>query len=122
MPQVRKNRFIAAIYSIIVWGLGEVYAGVTNLKIGLGIVFMILWFIYLVSCLILNLNIFLAIAIYSIVAGLLAFDSFRDARTFNMMVSLEEAGRRAPDRCPNCGSKVSKDFRFCPNCGYKLVT
>ena len=121
MPQVRKNRFLAAIYSFLVWGLGEMYAGVTNLKIGIGVILMIFWLFYLVTCFILNVHPFIFALIYILVGCISAIDSYRDADSFNMRIKLEEARRRAPNRCPNCGKEITGNPRFCPNCGYKLV-
>ena len=121
MPQVRKNRFLAAVYSFLVWGLGEMYAGVTNLKIGLGVVLMILWVIYLATYFILGFHPLIFALIYILVGCILAIDSYRDADSFNVKIEIEEAKRHAPNRCPNCGVEIKGNPRFCPNCGYKLV-
>lgn len=121
MPQVRKNKFLAAIYSFFVWGLGEMYAGINNLKIGTGLILMVFWFLYLSAVFILDLNPFITALIYILIGSLTAADSYRDAETFNLRINMEEARRRAPNRCPNCGTELTGNPRFCPNCGYKLV-
>ena len=121
MSQVRKNRFIAAIYSFLVWGLGELYAGVNNLKIGIGIVLMIFWFIYLGAVSIVLPPVYISVPIYLLFSLLSSFDAYRDAERFNIKVELEEESRRSPGICPNCGTKLTGNPRFCPNCGHKLV-
>ena len=121
MPQVRKNRFIAAVYSFLVWGLGELYAGFNNLKIGIGMVLLIFWFIYLGAVSVMLPPVHISVPIYLLFSLLSSIDAYRDAEKFNIKVKLEEESRRSPDACPNCGTKLTGNPRFCPNCGYKLV-
>lgn len=122
MPQVKKNRFIAAAYSFLVWGLGELYAGFTNLKIGIGIALMVFWFVYLFIVGITVPPIYISLPIYLFFSIFSAIDAYNDAKRYNIKIEIEEANRRrTPDKCPNCGEKLSGKPRFCPNCGYKLV-
>lgn len=122
MPYVRKNRFVAAIYSFLVWGLGELYAGFNNLKIGIGVFLILLWFAYLAVVSIMLPPPYLSLPLYILISIISSIDAYIDAKKFNIKIDLEEASRRkTPDRCTNCGAKIEENYRFCPNCGYKLV-
>ncbi|MCD6468070.1 MAG: zinc ribbon domain-containing protein [Thermoplasmata archaeon] len=122
MPEVRKNPVIAAVFSFLVWGLGEMYAAVTNLKIAVGMVLFVGWMVYLFIAPFFIKNILFVVAILLVVGVPLAFDAFRDAKAYNMQIKLKEIERkRVGNICPACGAKLEGNPRFCPQCGKKLV-
>jgi thiol:disulfide interchange protein len=119
MPEVRKNPIFAAVFSFLVWGVGQIYASISNLKIGVGVVLFIGWIFYLALSLIYVQNIFILIGILTILGIIFAFDAYRDARRYNLNIKIEELKRRRS--CQKCGTKLEGNPRFCPNCGERLI-
>ena len=122
MPEVGKSPVFAALFSFFVWGLGQIYASVSNLKIGVGIVLFLGWISYLIASLIYISNVFIIISILIVLGIIFAFDAYRDAKEYNIRIKMEELKRRrVGDVCPECGAELIGNPRFCPNCGKKLV-
>ena len=122
MPEVRKSPVFAALFSFFVWGLGQIYASVSNLKIGTGIALLLLWMGYLILSFIYISNIFIIVAVLIVLGIIYAFDAYRDAKEYNIRIKMEELKRRRVGNvCPECGAKLIGNPRFCPNCGKKLV-
>lgn len=122
MPEVRKNPVMAAIFSFLVWGLGQMYAAVTNLKIAVGIILFIGWAAYLVLASVFISNVLIMVAILAVVSIPVAVDAYRDVKTYNLQIKIREMERRRVGNvCSECGAKLEGNPRFCPQCGKKLV-
>ncbi len=122
MSEVKKNTIIAAIYSFFIWGLGQMYASVSNFKIAVGILLMIGEFIYILAISIFFTNLLITSAIFIIIGSLVAIDAYRDSKIYNIQIAIKESEKKnIGNFCPYCGAKLEGYPKFCPYCGKKLV-
>ena len=121
MPEVKKSPTFAAFSSFLIWGLGQMYSALTNLKIGIGILLLIMWVLYWVITPFF-ISIYVTLAIFLAISIPIAVDAFRDARAYNLQIKIKESERKnVGNFCPFCGREIESAYRFCPNCGKKLT-
>jgi len=119
MPDTdEKSPALAAILSLLIWGLGQIYVGKSIAKGAILIIgdiaFCIIAFFLLfipMSCIIISI-------IGVLLTIFIMIDAYKEAVEHNKNIESKKSARH----CPQCGRNIPEDAKMCPYCMKEFKT